>query len=75
MLSQSTTSQLCLYLKLFEFYVTDVESIRVFDCKKLRYVWDHEKLMFIKLCGLDNNITTSTLHQQVGLTLAQQYLR
>lgn len=53
----------------------DVDSVRVFDCKKMRYVWDHEKLMFSKLCGLDNNITTSTLHQQVGLTLGQQYLR
>lgn len=52
-----------------------METVRLFDCKKLRYVWDQDKSEFYKLCGLDNDIMTSTLHKQIGLSLAQQYLR
>lgn len=47
----------------------------MFDCKKQRYVWDEEKSEFFKLPGLDKSITTAALHQQVGLSATQQFLR
>lgn len=47
----------------------------MFDCKKQRYIWDEEKSEFFKLPGLDKSITTAALHQQVGLSATQQFLR
>lgn len=53
----------------------DLPCVKTFDCKKQRYVWDEERCEFLKLAGLDNSITTAMLHQQVGLSLTQQFLR
>lgn len=53
----------------------EMEEVRVFDCKKLRYVWEPELRQFYKLCGIDSNISTADLHSIKGLTSVQQYLR
>lgn len=47
----------------------------MFECKKQRYMWDEDRLEFVKLSGLDYKITAAALHKQLGLDLAQQYLR
>ncbi|KAI5749947.1 hypothetical protein M8J76_011676 [Diaphorina citri] len=53
----------------------EMDQVRVFDCKKLRYVWDPELRHFYKLCGLGLHISTAQLHDARGLTSVQQYLR
>ncbi|KAL1121979.1 hypothetical protein AAG570_003387, partial [Ranatra chinensis] len=51
------------------------DDVRLFKCKKLRYIWDPDLREFYKLRGFDINISTSVLHQQKGLTLTEQFLR
>ncbi|XP_046673122.1 polyamine-transporting ATPase 13A3-like isoform X2 [Homalodisca vitripennis] len=53
----------------------EMSSLRTFECKKQRYIWDEEKGEFFKLAGLDSSITTAALHQQIGLSQIQQFLR
>ncbi|XP_054268548.1 polyamine-transporting ATPase 13A3 [Macrosteles quadrilineatus] len=53
----------------------EMESVRMFECKKQRYIWDEEKGEFFKLAGLDCDVSTSALHQQTGLSPSQQLLR
>ena len=50
-------------------------SLRLFRCKKLSYVWDEDREEFLKLCGLDRDVSTAELHQQEGLSARQQFLR
>ncbi|XP_012139702.1 polyamine-transporting ATPase anne boleyn isoform X2 [Megachile rotundata] len=52
-----------------------VPSIVLFQCKKLTYVWDHERSEFLKLRGLDVGVLTSTLHQMQGLNYHEQHMR
>lgn len=52
-----------------------MDSIRIFKCKQLRYVWDAQTNSFVKLKGLDSNVPSIVLHQQKGLTKADQYAR
>ena len=52
-----------------------MESIRMFTCKKMAYIWDPDQNVFYKLRGLDCNVTGSVLHQQKGLSTTQQYFR
>lgn len=52
-----------------------VDSIRMFKCKQLRYVWDEQSGRFAKLVGLDTDVPSVMLHQQQGLTSAEQYAR
>nr|XP_034192113.1 probable cation-transporting ATPase 13A3 isoform X2 [Osmia lignaria] len=52
-----------------------VPSIVLFHCKKLTYVWDHERSEFLKLRGLDVGVLTSTLHQMQGLNYHEQHMR
>uniref|UniRef100_A0A8D8V6R7 Cation-transporting ATPase n=2 Tax=Cacopsylla melanoneura TaxID=428564 RepID=A0A8D8V6R7_9HEMI len=53
----------------------EMDEVRVFDCKKLRYVWDPELRHFYKMCGLGQHMSTSQLHDARGLSSVQQYLR
>ncbi|XP_014273142.1 polyamine-transporting ATPase 13A3 [Halyomorpha halys] len=53
----------------------DMENIRMFNCKKMTYIWDPDQSVFYKLRGLDCNVTSSVLHQQKGLSISQQYFR
>lgn len=62
-------------LKHMFFYLPAMESIRLFKCKQLRYVWDEHAKCFNKLRGLDTNVPSIVLHQTEGLTETQQYAR
>jgi len=59
----------------------DVSSIRMFTCKKLRYVWNATTKEFVKVTSLGPGMATSSLHnpntQQgaAGLSVAQQRKR
>lgn len=68
-LSNQLTYTLCLHSR------TAVESIRIFKCKQLRYVWDEHAKAFNKLRGLDSDVPSIVLHQNEGLTEAEQYAR
>lgn len=52
-----------------------IDSVRLFKCKQLRYVWDAQTSTFTKLKGLDFNVPSVVLHQQKGLTKDDQYAR
>ncbi|XP_033335964.2 polyamine-transporting ATPase anne boleyn isoform X1 [Megalopta genalis] len=52
-----------------------VQSIVLFHCKKLTYIWDPERGEFLKLHGLDVDVFTSTLHQMQGLNYHEQHMR
>ncbi|XP_017780641.1 PREDICTED: probable cation-transporting ATPase 13A3 [Nicrophorus vespilloides] len=54
---------------------TEVESLLTFTCKKVTYIWDHSKLEFIKLKGLDQGVSSETLHGNRGLSKSEQYMR
>lgn len=59
----------------------EVENMRLFTCKKLRYVWNERSKEFFKLKSLGPGIPTSSLHcpdaQQglAGLSLIEQQKR
>jgi cation-transporting ATPase 13A3/4/5 len=55
--------------------IAEFPLLRVFRCKKLSYVWDEDRGEFLKLCGLDRDISTAALHQQQGLSAHQQAMR
>jgi cation-transporting ATPase 13A3/4/5 len=55
--------------------IAELPSLRVFRCKKLSYVWDEDRGEFLKLCGLDRDVSTAELHQQEGLSAHQQGIR
>lgn len=52
----------------------ETDSVRLFTCKKLRYVWDDQYGGFTKLQGFDF-ANTHNLHQSKGLSLFQQCQR
>lgn len=47
----------------------------MFTCKKLRYYWSKEKNKFVKVQGLDVDVTTADLHRQCGLSPMEQQMR
>ncbi len=51
------------------------DSLRYFDNKKIRYLWNFENLEFEKLYGLDRNVVCSAFYQQNGLTADEQLKR
>lgn len=51
------------------------DSLRYFDNKKIRYLWNFENLEFEKLYGLDRNVVCSAFYQQNGLTANEQLKR
>ncbi|GLG93617.1 Cation-transporting ATPase [Gryllus bimaculatus] len=53
----------------------EIPVLRMFHCKKLRYVWDPENAEFLRLQGLDNHVSTTILHCQGGVTVKEQLLR
>lgn len=57
------------------FHLVDVECLRMFCCKKKRFVWDWDRSDFQELKGLDHDVTTAALHQQKGLSLQDQFIR
>lgn len=59
----------------FHFFFPDIDSLRLFKCKQLRYIWDEESSAFVKLHGLDENVPAALLHQQKGLDMHTQRAR
>ncbi|KAE8752294.1 hypothetical protein FOCC_FOCC001087 [Frankliniella occidentalis] len=53
----------------------EIDCLRMFRCKKMRFVWDWEKSEFQQLHGLDHQVSTATLHHQKGVSLQDQFLR
>lgn len=53
----------------------EMDSVRVFSCKKMLYVWDPDQGLFYKMRGLDFNVTASYLHQHRGLGTTQHFFR
>ncbi|XP_037925344.1 probable cation-transporting ATPase 13A3 isoform X2 [Hermetia illucens] len=51
------------------------ESVRLFRCKQLRYIWDEQTQTFHKLKGLDMNVPARYLHQRKGLSCSEEYAR
>lgn len=47
--------------------------MRIIRCKKLTYVWDEDREIFIQLAGLENGISRSKLHEFKGLSKDQQF--
>lgn len=47
---------------------TEVDSVRFFVCKKLRYIWDVDSLSFCKLKGLDVDVPSVMIHRLKGIT-------
>lgn len=45
---------------------------RTVNCKKLTYIWDEDRERFIKLAGLENGISRSSLHDFKGQSKAEQ---
>lgn len=54
---------------------TDIDTLRLFKCKQLRYVWDERTSEFVKLKGLDANVPATLLHQLKGLDVHTQRSR
>lgn len=69
------------FLKEKLFLFTDTESVRMFTCKKLRYVWDANSKMFVKVKSLGPGLPTSMFNQMdaqqgfAGLTVVEQLKR
>lgn len=53
---------------LFSIFLIEVESVRLFICKKLRYIWDVDTSSFVKLRGLDENVPSVTIHKHRGIS-------
>lgn len=56
-------------------FFPDFESVRLFRCKQLRYIWDEQTQTFHKLKGLDMNVPARYLHQRKGLSCSEEYAR
>lgn len=57
------------------FVPADIDSLRLFKCKQLRYIWDERTSEFVKLQGLDANVPATLLHQLKGLDVHTQRSR
>lgn len=61
--------------------ISDVDNTRLFyrlllfSCKKVTYVWDEGKNEFVKLKGLDQDVSADVLHCSKGLTSNEQFMR
>ncbi|XP_055312779.1 polyamine-transporting ATPase 13A3 isoform X2 [Sitodiplosis mosellana] len=53
----------------------NIDSLRLFKCKQLRYIWDERSSEFVKLKGLDANVPATLLHQLKGLDVHTQRSR
>nr|XP_053638292.1 polyamine-transporting ATPase 13A3-like isoform X1 [Cherax quadricarinatus] len=55
--------------------IKEMDSVRVFSCKKIIYLWDSETETFYKLPGLDAGQTAESLHRYRGLHWIEQARR
>ncbi|XP_071531027.1 polyamine-transporting ATPase 13A3-like isoform X2 [Panulirus ornatus] len=55
--------------------IKEVESVRVFTCKKVLYIWDADTESFYRLHGLDVGQTAEDLHRYRGLCWLEQARR
>lgn len=60
---------------------SEVDSMRMFTCKKLRYIWNEKTKMFSRVKSIGPGLPTSTLHRPdaqqglAGLSALQQRKR
>lgn len=52
-----------------------VDSLRLFDCKKVRYLWTPETGLFVRVSAFDKNIDCAYFHTQKGITIDEQKRR
>lgn len=52
-----------------------VDSLRLFDCKKVRYLWTPESCLFTRVVAFDKNIDCAYFHNQRGITAEEQKRR
>ncbi|KAJ8958055.1 hypothetical protein NQ318_002065 [Aromia moschata] len=53
----------------------DLDELLMFSCKKVIYIWDNEKLEFVKLVGLDKGVSCDTFHKYKALSSSEQFMR
>ncbi|XP_057652455.1 polyamine-transporting ATPase 13A3-like isoform X1 [Diorhabda carinulata] len=53
----------------------EIDRLIMFSCKKVIYIWDSEKLEFIKLSGLEQGVPTEAFHNYKALTAGEQFMR
>ncbi|XP_063927285.1 polyamine-transporting ATPase 13A3-like isoform X2 [Zophobas morio] len=53
----------------------ELDKLFMFNCKKVTYIWDCRKHEFVKLHGLDQSVSSDTLHKNQGLTASEQFTR
>lgn len=55
---------------------TDIDRLMLFTCKKVTYFWHPQKREFVKLMGLDEDVSSDVLHSNTkGLTQDVQFMR
>ncbi|XP_050686747.1 polyamine-transporting ATPase 13A3-like isoform X4 [Eriocheir sinensis] len=55
--------------------MTEMDSIRVFKCRKILYIWEKDTQSFYRLRGLDVGNTAEDLHGYRGLSWVEQARR
>ncbi|XP_067614148.1 polyamine-transporting ATPase 13A3 isoform X2 [Eurosta solidaginis] len=68
-----TNFQLSLHFSSAQFKRKQI--VRIFKCKQLRYAWDNQTKSFIKIRGLDVNVSSAYFHQQKGLSTLERSSR
>ncbi|KAF5303296.1 hypothetical protein FQA39_LY10035 [Lamprigera yunnana] len=53
----------------------ELDKLLLFTCKKVTYIWNNEASEFVKLRGLDQQVTSETLHKSKGLSVGEQFMR
>ncbi|GAB0092078.1 Cation-transporting ATPase [Sergentomyia squamirostris] len=51
------------------------DSVRLFRCKQFRYIWTPSRREFVRLHGLENDVSAVALHRHKGLGIAEQRRR
>lgn len=68
-------SQFYLSMHLSSGHFKHSDTVRLFRCKQLRYIWDDQTRSFQKLKGLDVNVPSKYLHQRKGLSRLEESAR
>lgn len=71
----SDTTVIAISMNICRCVCVEVDTVRYFSCRKIRFIWDPDLSQFYRLNGLDNEVPTSYFHQEKGLSSLEQYLR
>lgn len=61
------------YLNFYE--ISEMVELRTLKLKKLLYVWNPKKKHFVKLRGLDKDVTKASMHNFQGYSVHEQTLK